>query len=81
MACRRAHSAGVCIVSGHPLQQHLLVTGSYDDHVRLWDSRNLQRPLVLHEVGGVLACWVSTRHHWSISGERPTQPAAGFTAS
>lgn len=48
---RRAHGAGVCIVSGHPEQQHLLCTGSYDDHIRLWDSRLLQRPLMTHEVG------------------------------
>jgi diphthamide biosynthesis protein 7 len=42
---RRAHGAGVCCISSHPRKQQLLVTGSYDEAVRLWDLRNMQKPV------------------------------------
>jgi WD40 repeat protein len=42
---RRAHGAGVCCISSHPRKPQLLVTGSYDEAVRLWDMRNMQRPI------------------------------------
>jgi diphthamide biosynthesis protein 7 len=44
-ANRKAHSAGVCCISSHPRRPHVLATGSYDEGVRLWDVRMLQRPL------------------------------------
>lgn len=42
---RKSHSAGVTCISSHPRQDHVLVTGSYDEHVRLWDLRMIQRPV------------------------------------
>ena len=53
---RRAHEAGVCCVRTHASRPEHLVSGSYDERVRVWDKRNLGRPLVVHEVeagGGV----------------------------
>ena len=47
---RRTHSAGVCTISPHPVDAHLVATGSYDEHVRLWDVRNLSKPVVQTEV-------------------------------
>jgi WD40 repeat protein len=75
---RRAHGAGVCIVSGHPVQQHLLVTGSYDDHIRLWDSRVLQRPLMTHEVssrGSAAGLWPCS---WAVAVQLGCGRAAGL---
>jgi hypothetical protein len=42
---RRAHGAGVCCISSHPRREHTLVTGSYDECIRLWDVRALARPV------------------------------------
>jgi hypothetical protein len=46
----RSHAAGVCTISPHPCIPHLVATGSYDDHVRLWDMRLMSRPLLITKV-------------------------------
>ena len=41
-------------VQPHPRHEHQLLTGSYDEHVRLWDRRTWRRPLAeLRAPGGV----------------------------
>jgi len=47
---RKAHGAGVCCVASSPQQQHVVCTGSYDDHLRVWDLRAPHRPLLSAEV-------------------------------
>jgi WD40 repeat protein len=48
---RKAHGAGVCCISSHPRRQHTLVTGSYDESIRLWDVRMWARPVETCQVG------------------------------
>ncbi|GIL46044.1 hypothetical protein Vafri_3131 [Volvox africanus] len=47
---RRTHAAGVCTVSPHPKEHHIVATGSYDEHVRIWDMRNTSKPVVISQV-------------------------------
>ena len=49
---RRSHGAGVCCISPHPLLPHVVATGSYDEKVRLWDTRNLRQPTAECGCGG-----------------------------
>ena len=50
---RKTHTAGVTTISSHPTAEHLLLTGSYDEHIRCWDSRNPSCPLLTTQVGPV----------------------------
>lgn len=60
---RSTHRAGVTCVSPSPRDGNIVATGSYDDHVRLWDVRALKNPLSELDVGGgVWRCrWHPTR--------------------
>lgn len=49
---RRHHQAGVCSIHSNFHRQHMLVTGSYDETVILWDDRAISRPLAEYNVGG-----------------------------
>jgi diphthamide biosynthesis protein 7 len=64
---RKSHSAGVCCIVSSPFQPHVVVTGSYDEKARLWDSRQGEsRPLAVAEVGTGGGVW---RLKW-----HPTDP-------
>jgi WD40 repeat protein len=42
----------VCSIACHPYHAHLLATGSYDDHLYLWDKRDMSKPLSKTHLGG-----------------------------
>lgn len=49
----KTHDAGVTTIQSNPHKEHQLVSGSYDEYVRIWDTRYLGRgePLLKFHVG------------------------------
>ena len=43
---------GVCSMQHHRSLEHVLLTGSFDETILLWDTRQITRPLASHNVGG-----------------------------
>jgi WD40 repeat protein len=58
--CRKSHSAGVCCIASSPQQEHCLVTGSYDEHIRFWDTRRITQPVEIAQVGNGFDCSLQT---------------------
>lgn len=62
----REHTAGVCTISASPHDDNLVVTGCYDDTVRVWDLRNMRRSVnSIGDLGG--GVW-RARWHPSVPG-------------
>ncbi|KAJ4840197.1 hypothetical protein Tsubulata_002948 [Turnera subulata] len=63
----KVHKAGVCCIAKSPHDPNVLVTGSYDEYLRLWDVRSVAKPVEKLSVclgGGV---W-RLKHHPSVPG-------------
>ena len=50
--CRDQHQMGVCSIQSHPTKKFSLATGSYDEHVRIWDIRSMKTPVAEYSTGG-----------------------------
>lgn len=51
-ANKRSFEAGVTTIQTHIHRQHYVAVGSYDEHVRIFDTRNPMKPLSTVHVGG-----------------------------
>ncbi|KAI8579842.1 hypothetical protein K450DRAFT_240592 [Umbelopsis ramanniana AG] len=48
----KKHDMGVTAIQSSPHTEHILATGSYDERLRIWDTRSMRAPLTEIETGG-----------------------------
>ncbi|XP_053987824.1 diphthine methyltransferase [Hylaeus volcanicus] len=51
-ALSKIHGAGVTSIHSNATKEFLLSSGSYDETLRLWDTRNIKRPVSETDLGG-----------------------------
>lgn len=61
---KKAHTMGVCSIQTNPQVEHSLITGSYDENLRLWDMRMGARPVMKLEMGLGGGVWRLKWHPW-----------------
>ncbi len=47
----KGHHMRVCSIQSNPQIENMLITGSYDENVQLWDKRMMQSPVMRFELG------------------------------
>ncbi|XP_015692149.1 diphthine methyltransferase homolog [Oryza brachyantha] len=53
---KKSHNMGVCCIAQNPLERNMLLTGSYDEFLRVWDMRSMVKPVSVKSLnlgGGV----------------------------
>lgn len=58
----KAHKMGVCVIAKSPSDPNTLLTGSYDENLRLWDVRSISRPVNEASLGLGGGVW-RIKHH------------------
>ncbi|GLT77524.1 hypothetical protein SLA2020_490970 [Shorea laevis] len=61
----KAHKMGVCCIAKSPIDPNMLLTGSYDEYLRVWDVRSISKPVNETCLGG--GVW-RIKHHPFVSG-------------
>ncbi|KAF8390446.1 hypothetical protein HHK36_024972 [Tetracentron sinense] len=64
---KKIHKMGVCCIAKSPIDPNSLLTGSYDEYLRLWDLRSMSKPVNQNSIclgGGV---W-RIKHHPFVPG-------------
>ncbi|KAF9622126.1 hypothetical protein IFM89_029410 [Coptis chinensis] len=64
---KKTHKMGICCIAKSPADHNTLLTGSYDEYLRVWDVRSISKPINESSIclgGGV---W-RIKHHPSIPG-------------
>ncbi|KAJ8753489.1 hypothetical protein K2173_022730 [Erythroxylum novogranatense] len=41
----KVHKMGVCCIAKTPIDAHTILTGSYDEYLRVWDIRSISKPV------------------------------------
>ena len=75
----KSHGAGVTSLQYHPYREHIFASGSYDENVRVWDDRSMNKPITtLRVCGGVWRTkWFDTP---SSSSSSPSSSSSNFLA-
>ncbi|XP_009759212.1 uncharacterized protein LOC107772927 isoform X2 [Nicotiana tabacum] len=42
---RKVHTMGICCITKRPSDPYTLLTGCYDEHLRVWDVRSISKPV------------------------------------
>ncbi|GIY04573.1 diphthine methyltransferase [Caerostris extrusa] len=65
----KRHSMGVTAISKSKINEHYLVTGSYDENVFLWDDRSMKIPISEISLNGGIwrLKWHPTNHNYLLS--------------
>lgn len=64
---KKAHRMGVCCIAKSPSDPNTLLTGSYDECLRIWDVRSTSLPVIESSIGLGGGVW-RIKHHPSIPG-------------
>lgn len=47
----KSHRMGICSIQNCPARENCIITGSYDECLRLWDTRLMEKPVLQESVG------------------------------